>query len=164
MDNRTVDIISEGQEHMKHALSLVFGRRIATHFVVERLAIERKYYARAPVSDRDVPNIDHNGTKLCVWHSETRMEKPDGVPTLILLTGNSEVPAKINTLPFPLDEAKALAFVMGWLESGADYGRPPDHDGDSVKGWRAFTDDWGHVRCYRAAIIGIQPVWATYGK
>lgn len=68
-----------------------------------------------------------------------------------------------HPLPFKMDAAKATEFAAAWLEQ-VDYGREPDHDGDNGKGWRVYTEGWGHVDSDYQAIVAVQPAWAMYGK
>ena len=66
-------------------------------------------------------------------------------------------------LPYPMRIGALVEFAWNWLDT-ADYGRKPNFDGSSGKGWRIYNEDWGHVKGEWAAICAIQPVWAMYGK
>lgn len=66
-------------------------------------------------------------------------------------------------LPFPMTLEQAAYFAAGWLDH-ADYGREPDHDGDNSKGWRLYTEDWGHVDGEWETFVAVQPKWAMHGK
>ena len=147
MDNRSIDVISQWSEGIALALRLIWDNAPggkATHFRIARLS-EKAQYRGDPTS--------HHFTQWSV-------DEQYGTPTFILCWS-----ADHDTLPLPypmaLDEATAL--ITGWL-SNAEYGSEPDHDGDNDKGWRMFTDCWGHVAGMHYAIIGVQPVWAMYGK
>ena len=74
----------------------------------------------------------------------------------------SDSPRTIK-LPFPMNLDQAADFAAGWLEH-ASYGKEPDHDGDNGKGWRLYTEDWGHVDGEYQAFMAVKPVWAMYGK
>lgn len=146
MDNRTIDVVSEGQDALAMALALIWPNAVAgkaTHFVVANLKDQVRYVGSPPEA-----------------HSHWLVPDPAGTPTLILLwhAERDAVP-----LPFPLALEDVPQFVKGWLRS-ADYGQEPGHDGSNQRGWRVFTEAWGHVAGYHYAITGIQPAWAMYGK
>ncbi len=79
-----------------------------------------------------------------------------------LLFWNDE-PGAIE-LPTPLRCAAAADLIWAWLEGEADYGQPPDHDGDNSKGWRVYNEDWGFAGDWRCCFVAVQPVWAMHGK
>lgn len=149
MDNRTIDVVSEGDHGIALAMQLIWKRAPggkATHYIIDKYESVTKYYCG-------------DGVKT-THHSTDMVKGPKGVLTLIFLwsaEGDS------TPLPFPLDLEGATQFAKHWLEV-ADYGPQPDHDGDNRKGWRIFTEEWGHVAYYHFAIVGIQPAWAMYGK
>jgi hypothetical protein len=146
MDNRTIDVVSEGDDDLKTALKLIWPNASsgkATHYKVVRLREKVSYYG-----------------KPTDWHDLGYEEDPDGTPTLILLwSAEKDAPA----LPYAMDRKQAAQFVLGWLGQ-ADYGSEPDHDGDNDRGWRVFTDKCGHVVGHQYGIVGVQPAWAQYGK
>jgi len=148
MDNRTIDVVSEGNEDLALALRLIWSNapsREATHYKVVRFAIKTEYFNRNGI-------VTHHFTRL--------VEDPKGVPTLILFWSEE---GSVTQLPFPHNLKRSTEFVEGWLEK-VPFGSEPDHDGDNEKGWRVFTEDWGHVAGHNYAIAGIQPAWAMYGK
>lgn len=149
MDNRFIDVVSEGDGALALALRLIWpnvpGGK-ATHYKMMNL-IEKTEY---PIRDGKVAH-----------HSTTMVEDSRGVSTLILLWSDER---DAKELPYPLDLEESIAFVRGWLVHSANYGREPDHDGSNGRGWRVFTEDWGHVAGYHYAIAGVQPAWAMYGK
>jgi hypothetical protein len=70
-------------------------------------------------------------------------------------------------IPFPaklsMDRCAELAF--DWLQSGATYPSEPGHDGDNHKGWRCFTEGWGHIEPFGyPAFLAVEPHWIMYGK
>ena len=146
MDNRTIDVTSEGGEHLAMAIRIAFANAPggkATHYRIVKLKDKISYYGE-PTSR----------------HYENLVEDPEGDPTLILLwhEGRNAI-----ALPYPLEVDEAIAFVSGWLKN-VDRGHQPDHDGDNGHGWRVFTEAWGHVAGEHYAIVGVQPAWAMYGK
>lgn len=146
MDNRQLDITSEGKASLEMALSIAWPGAAggkATHYKVVGLEPKTQYYG-APTSR----------------HIETLAESEMGKTTLILLWGAERDAVQ---LPYPLDLKEAVTFVVGWL-AHADYGIEPDHDGDNGKGWRVFTEAWGHVAGHHYAVVAVQPAWAMYGK
>lgn len=91
--------------------------------------------------------VHHKLGLVLLWHEDANV---DGVA--------------VQKLPFPLKTSDMLAdFVAGWLSS-ADYPEKPDFDGSSVKGWRVYNEEWGHVGKSHYAFVAIQPVWSLYGK
>jgi len=146
MDNRVIDVVSEGDEDLKLAFKLIWPNAPggkATHYKVVHLREKVRYHGD-PTD----------------WHETTYEVCPDGTPTLILLW-NAESDA--TSLPYPMDRKQATQFALGWLAQ-ADYGSEPDHDGDNGRGWRVFTNQWGHVAGHSYSIVGLQPAWAMYGK
>ncbi|WCK57542.1 hypothetical protein PP175_26110 (plasmid) [Aneurinibacillus sp. Ricciae_BoGa-3] len=39
-----------------------------------------------------------------------------------------------------------------------------NHDGSNAKGWRVYTEDWGHVNEDHYAFLAITPAYMWYGK
>lgn len=147
MDNRSIDIVSEGDEDLALAVKLIWrnapGAK-ATHYKTVRVTQKTNYH----------------GSPATSWHQTHFEENPDGVPTLILLW-NAEAGAQ--PLPYPLGCDEAITFITGWLRQ-AEFGPEPDHDGDNERGWHAFTDMWGHVVGHHYGIVGVQPAWSMHGK
>lgn len=160
MDNRSINVVSEGPEALGIAMELVWDNAVggkATHYKVANVFHRIRYYARLAA---DNANVEVNGHQLHVHHWSQDEEAKDGRQTLILLWHEER---DSIALPYPLNHVQAATFAADWLEH-ANYGRQPDHDGDNGRGWRAFTDGWGHVAGHHYAIVGIQPAWAMYGK
>ena len=150
MDNRTIDIVSEGDEDLQAALKLIWRNAPggkAKYYRVVNLRKEIRYYGE--------PETTH--------HFEDLKEHENGEQTLILYWYQPSESQKAEKLPFEMDLEDAYNFVKGWLKS-ADRGMEPDHDGSNHCGWRVFTESWGHVAGSHSAICGIQPAWAMYGK
>lgn len=146
MNNRTIDVVSVGDDALALALRLAWANAAggqATHYKDVRLITKYEYH----------------GTPTAAHYANTS-EQEGGIATLMLLWHDER---QSIALPYPLELDEATAFVLGWLKR-ADYGHQPDHDGDNEKGWRAFNEDWGHVAGHHYAIIAIQPAWAMYGK
>ncbi len=162
MDNQTIDVTSEGGEGIALALGIIWRKAApggkATHYKVIRTADSTSYYGKA-IAPSDTGNVD-GVPGVRVRHYRRTVESADGVQTLILLWHEEQ---GSTPLPFALDCKRAAEFITNWLGQ-ADYGRQPDHDGDNGKGWRLFTESWGHVAGHHYAIIGVQPAWAMYGK
>jgi hypothetical protein len=156
VDNRRIDVVSEGDRALELAIELAMGGATASHWKIVRMRRQTTYYAHgvkagAPVAADVIPHT----------HGETLVEDLKAGPTLILLWSGSEKGAV--ELPAEIDKTAAVEFVRNWLKR-ADYGREPDHDGDNGRGFRVFTEDWGHVYGHHYAIFGVQPAWAMYGK
>ena len=149
MDNRTIDITSEGNQALKQAVELVWpnapGGKV-THYLIESFRKKTEYF------QNDKKEVTHHFTDL--------VKDKEGVETLILLWHEEGGAAP---LPFPLDVRGAVEFISNWLRV-VDYGRQPSHDGDNEKGWRVFNEAWGHVAHMHYAVLAVQPAWAMYGK
>lgn len=154
MDNQQIDITSEGRNGIDLALQIIWNAAVpggkASHYKVMRLKSETTYHQHEA----------HNGRAAFISHHERLKEHPEGYETLILLWHDE---AGAIPLPFKLDCKQSGQFVADWLGS-LDYGHQPDHDGSNGKGWRLFTESWGHVVGHHYAIVGVQPQWAMYGK
>jgi len=162
MDNQTIDVVSEGEAGIGHALAIIWNAATpggqAKHYKVVKLVEETIYYVR----DCDAKDSNVYGAHQHAHHA-TGFTKNDlrGIPTLILLWHEED---GSTPLPFPLDKEQAAKFIADWLKQ-ADF---PDRewDGEVVHehGWRLFTESWGHVAGHHYAIVGVQPAWALYGK
>lgn len=149
MDNRTIDFVSEGHEALKTALQLMWDSAPggkATHYRVLKLAPKTRYYG---IPDK----ISH--------YTEMKVDEENGVETLVLYWSDDKTADK---LPFPLTKDNVADFVQGWLDNSADYGEEPDIDGSCGKGFRVFTEQWGHVAGSHYSIVAVQPNWSMYGK
>lgn len=146
MDNRSIDITSEGEAHLGLALQLAWPGAAggkATHYKAVGL-VEKVAYYGAPTSH----------------HATTSHELDSGTPTLILFWHEERGSLP---LPYALEIDEAIPFVCGWLKK-AQRGPEPDHDGDNGDGWRVFTGAWGSVAGHHYSIVAVQPAWAMYGK
>lgn len=168
MDNRTFDIIAEGDEDLKLAIRLalrssVFDKPRATHYKVLKLAAKTSYYVRPVVTTEDAgrANVKIADVALIAHHTTHTVEIPKGTDTLIFLSQDERDAIK---LPYPMDGEQMFEFARGWLKQGATWTREPDHDGDNGRGFRVFAEDWGHVAGHHYALLAVQPVWALYGK
>ena len=146
MDNRSIDVVSEGEGALRMALTLIWPKAAggkATHYKIARYSEKAVHYGD-PTTDYYIETVpDENGkqTLILLWHDEKGS----------------------TPLPYPLKLDDAVQFVSGWLKH-ADYGESFSHDGDNGCGFRAFTDHWGHVCGHDYGIVAIQPEWALYGK
>lgn len=142
MDNRTLDITSDNIGHLRAALSIVFDEYTkANHLCEFKLAAIEPGEGLAYIT--------------------AYREDPAGIPTLILSRGPIHDHGQKSL--HPLNAEEALTSIMGWLRY-VEYGQEPGIDGSCKKGWRAFTESWGHVLGSSQAIIAVQPAWALYGK
>lgn len=131
--------------------------------------------------DHESPNMDNFEMKLvsrCISHFDTVFPILFGLVSAYRIKGvkgdNIVTHCKVSTnelrlqwhhqdsccgyekLPFPLDEAGARQYCLSWLK-GAEYGRQPDHDGDSTPGFSIEIEEYGRN-------ILVKPVWAMHGK
>lgn len=75
--------------------------------------------------------------------------------------------ADIKSLPYEMKFEAAVQFVWNWLETDEARtirGHQPDHDGDNAEAWRVYNESWTHVDDRWEALVGIEPLWAMYGK
>ena len=147
MDNRTIDVTSQDIHDLKHILEVIWKNAPggkASHFKIGKLEEVVKYFGD-PVSGH---------YKEYHWTEE-------GKSTLVLYWS---IDKDTNPLPYSINQEEAFFFIKGWLEN-LEYPPEPDIDGSCKKGFRAFTDEhWGHVAGSHYGIIGVQPVWAMFGK
>ena len=68
--------------------------------------------------------------------------------------------------PFPLSWQRAADLAWDWLTTQAKYPSCDHNDSDVIeeKGWRVYTEFWGHVGAYHSAIVAVKPAWAWFGK
>lgn len=149
MDNQSIDIISESLEKLLLAMRLVWPT---------------KGHAEAFRVQQFTKKVTYHHFKTIQTHHTELVPDPNGIHTLILLWHyKSETDLR---LLYPMDVEQAHHLVTGWLKNVEYPDKGPYANGEVLfkKGWRAFTDEWGHVVGYHYAIIGIQPAWAMYGK
>jgi hypothetical protein len=177
MDNRRIDVSSEGKDALAHALAIIWDSAAgghATHYIETCTKTQTRYYACQ--DERLVANASLSGVALSnvkhvhIHHFENTIlaEEGDGVPTLVLLWHAGDFDdKKVQKLPFKLNLQQSIDFCQGWLDS-LDYNKALKKTWSSDvwhhNGFRAFTDYWGHVIDNHYAIVGIQPEWALYGK
>lgn len=160
MDNQRLEIITEGGvDKIRAALSLIWHGAapggVATHWKIMRLKEKVSYFCNEPGK-----SLQPDDTGRSHSHYSRLVEDPEGHATLIILWHEEQ---GSQLLPYPLTLDQTAIFIEGWLKN-VDYGKEPDHDGDNGKGWRLFTEDWGHVAGHHYAIVGVNPAWAMYGK
>lgn len=173
MDNRFFDIVGEGDEMLRLAITLAAGSdkifetsTRATHYRIVKLSHHRAIRVQASTEKRSnvIVPFTHNGVDIQVpiwtWIDEGTVVDEKGRETLILLWHQEQ---NAQPLPFALDGPGMFEFVRSFLKT-ADYGRQPDHDGDNGKGWRVFVEGWGHVADSQSVVFAVQPAWAMYGK
>lgn len=149
MDNRHIDITSEGTEALAMALRLIWPNAPggkASHYKIGTYRQHTEYY--------------QDTHDKVTSHSNRIVPDEKGTPTFILYWGDER---DSLPLPFPHDLNAAINLIQDWLKE-VSYGREPDHDGDNREGWRVFNEAWGHVAGSSYAIAAIQPAWAMYGK
>jgi hypothetical protein len=150
MDNARLDVVNEGEAALRLALALAMGQHAqVTHWKVSKARRVTRYWAL-----EGKPTHGHS-EELVVDPADAKAR-----PTLILLWHDE---GQATPLPAPMELEATVSFVKNWL-AHATYGREPDHDGSNGRGFRVFTEDWGHVYDHHYAVVGIQPAWAMYGK
>lgn len=74
--------------------------------------------------------------------------------------------------PAPLTPRQVAEISLRWLESDTaramkceEWDANADHDGENSRGWRVYTEEWGHVgKADWAAIFAVRPVFLWHGK
>ena len=82
---------------------------------------------------------------------------------LILYWTTNTDELSVTATPYEFDLEQTESFVWGWLQQ-AQYNREPDHDGSNSRGWRIYTEGWGHIEHEWQAFLAIQPYWCCHGK
>jgi len=59
---------------------------------------------------------------------------------------------------------QAADFVLGWLNTAANYGEQPDTDGCCSPGWRLYNESYGRIGDDHYAFAAIEPIWIIHGK
>lgn len=178
MDNRRIDICSEGHSSLEAALGLFWPQAAggkATHYKIVKLAWKQRAFVSPSAIKAEwnemskQPDFDTLRSSRVFEDADVRVEschKPDpkGIQTLVLYWSEEK---DTLALPFPLKSAAAAyQFVQAWLDD-VDYEDDCySNDGDVSrgKGWRTFNESWGHVLNSPYAIVAVQPYWAWYGK
>jgi hypothetical protein len=168
MDNRSVDVTSEGREGFDAVMKIVMGGtpgQKATHFAEHpKLGLVVFWSKEESLSDRwgfDFPtppkgtpeDVKKDWEEVCrrFWRAfyDARQKEIVKVP--------------VHPLPYQMKLATLCDFMWNWLQE-VEYPKEPDHDGSNREGWRLHNDFWGHVGTSRYAIVGLVPTWAMLGK
>jgi hypothetical protein len=140
MDNRHLDITSEENDNMKHAMAVAFcsskySKYTATHWAIVQGCLVF-FWGRPAHSNGDLYQVG-----------------PDLVDPVQFMV--------------PLAAEGAAYAAMEWLGSDrAKWPEKPDIDGSCGAGWRVFTRDMEGRQLFGMyqAIVAVQPVWAEYHK
>ena len=65
----------------------------------------------------------------------------------------------VRGLPSRMGPDDYIEFAWSWLISECPYPARPKQ-GESFKGFRVYTDEWGMVNGIWQAFVAIEPVWA----
>lgn len=165
MDNRCIDATGESRTELEHLLQFIWTGvpgGLATHYLATPVVRKTTYYSHEITADSP-GNVERpvGGKPLLISHYDADQTMAAGGTSTLILLWHQERDG--IALPYPLDSKNVGDFVAGWL-ANASYGGEPDHDGSNHKGFRLFTDGWGHVAGYRYGIVGVQPAWAMHGK
>ena len=85
----------------------------------------------------------HN-EKLIVYWSLTDLKDVDSFPSSLTIDG-------------------IVPIIEAWLGE-AKFGPEPDHDGDNMKGFQIYNEQWGHVDNKWQACFAVRPKWIMLGK
>jgi hypothetical protein len=77
----------------------------------------------------------------------------------------------VTKFPVPMGSDNLMGIVKAFLESEdtwktaefVEWDKDLQHDGSNGRGWRVYTEDWGHVGSSRA-FLAITPAYMWYGK
>ena len=140
-DNLHIDVIGEDEDDLADAL---------------RIAL-RRYNGRVA----GCYSIDHEtGETVNEFMSNTPTR-----PTLVFSWCLEEkIPAAGKLVScLTMHQPAVTALIEDWL-AGLPWNAEPDIDGECSKGWRIFTEGWGHVGGDHYAAFAVQPVWMMHGK
>lgn len=99
-----------------------------------------------------------------VFNDRTISNNTNDTPVMILYWTDTGV-NDIIRFPYQMDTNQMTNFVIGWLDSINPKFYFADIDGDTGKGFNAFTDPhWDMVFGQWQAMIAIMPIPAMYGK
>lgn len=155
MDNFRIDVVARGRA----SFDVAMGLAMFSHGKAEAYAIHPRLGLVLFWSDRETTIADAAETPR--FSSDINREAWDRV----YKEGQAKVVrVPVQKLPYPMQGKALIEFAWHWLETAADYGRQPDHDGDNEKGWRVYNEAWGHVGSSVYAFVAVAPVWAMYGK
>lgn len=150
MDLAHFDMSGDTPEQLKTLLGIVFGsHRKAVAYAVR----DAQPGERWPASYLQDPR----NANLLEWY---RKPKP---ARMVFYWSEFDTVMDRVALPFKLDASGTADFASRWLGEVA-YPDEPDHDGDNVKGWRAYCEGWGHVDDEHSAFLAIAPRWSMCGK
>ena len=156
-DNQIIDITGESFEDFKKALSFFFedGTQVRKASTVEAYGVDPK---KGLILFWWVPD----NVKAKANPANAHSEHVRG-----LVAEKTSGGGEIKLLPYEMAFDAALHFTWNWLstdEAKNIRGPEPDHDGDNAPAWRVYNERWTHVDEFSQARVGIQPVWAMYGK
>lgn len=150
MDNFHIDVTCESTKaNLRTCMDLVFTQ----HNVCIGYSL---------MKSRDAQKYPIPEAAQSVVHPYMMAEKLSERPTALILHW-SDYANTATKLPFTMNVEQTTDFVWTWLNY-AHYGEEPDHDGSNEKGFRVFTESWGHVNDDHSTMCAIAPAWAMYGK
>lgn len=81
--------------------------------------------------------------------------------SLVFYWGSVEPP--IAPFPVRVNSDAAAGIAKSWLAE-QDYGKGPDTDGSTTKGFRVYNEAWGHAGGSYQGFVAVKPAWIVYGK
>lgn len=138
-DNFKVQVISEGPDRLRMAMSIMFFDKYKNPRYPKRAT----HYSIDPQAG------------LVFYDYQFPLKEPERAQT--------KIPTDLIRLPFTLDAAGAADFALRWLAE-CEYPREPDHDGDNGKGWEVYNNQWSRVTDDWHSFVGVRPAWQMYGK
>lgn len=151
-DNQTISItgVEKDKASFQKAMSFFFPRdkdSVVCYAIDPKKGMILYWYVPENLKVKSNPLVDQ--------HSEWVAKLPVDVTS-----GG----APIQMLPYAMRLEAAIEFVWHWFQTSPPFGPEPDIDGDVRVGWRVYNEAWTHVDSNSSALVGIQPIWAMYGK
>lgn len=123
-----------------------YGREMLVQ-AIKLLFLQRGFNERSSVSSW---SVDNERGIILYWHNAGKDSTP---------------------FPVKLSAEGAASAVWDWLQSAAaddiqlkGWDKDADLDGSTSKGWRVYSEDWGHVGRDAYAICAITPAYMWHGK
>jgi len=145
MDNWSINLCSKSKKQFDLAMEMAFETNCPGNKV--------EFYAIT----------EDNRTMVLMWHDT---HKEGDATWFIHKNGKSEkVKVKLRKLPYPMQVDVAIGFAWNWVMNKADQGKEPwSSDVWREKGYRIYTDYWGHALGCSYGVIAITGEHALIGK
>jgi hypothetical protein len=136
------------------------GRQVK-HFLIDVLAHGYENLRRVlgvAFSDIVVGELELRATHFVADGERKQLTLLGGTPGLEPLS-----PTGAEAFSAPLTADEVARFAWDWLQK-VKYPPDDEHDGGSVKGWRAYNQQFGIVDGRWEALVAIKPMWVYLSK